>query len=189
VLINRFRTVATLVVVTLTAVACSSSSSSGAKSKPLIQPPNIQALLRLPVATPSVCPSNVNGTTIGRASPWEYTDISLYMTPHASTKDNLVVTRELKTSPYVTAIYFETARQAYAEFQHLYTCWAAVPRSQTPSSYRVNLKTTTQISQRNALVEQLLTLPGVDTITCPAVESCVSVVEGQTTDGTSSPNS
>jgi hypothetical protein len=183
---RRSRILPILLVTFLAAAGCSGSSTSGPKSAPLVAPPNIQSLLKLPVAMPSKCPANVNGTTIGRASPWQYTDVSLFMKLNASTKDNLVVSRELTSSPDVSAVYYETQRQAYREFQHLYTCWAAVSRSQTPASYRVNLKTTTTIGTRNAFVEQLLRLPGVDTITCPAVESCVNVVQGVTGSTTSS---
>lgn len=75
---------------------------------------------------------------------------------------------------------YEGAAQAYAEFQRLYTCWAQVPRSQTPASYRVILKPTATITQRNALVARVLRQPAVDTVSCDPSLPCTSVVQSAT---------
>jgi cell division protein FtsX len=82
----------------------------------------------------------------------------------------------LRRSPSVESIYYESQAEAYAEFQRLYTCWARVPRSQTPASYRVKLEPTATIAQRDALIGHLLRQPGVDTVSCDPSLPCTDVV-------------
>jgi FtsX extracellular domain len=80
----------------------------------------------------------------------------------------------------VQSVYFESKRAAYMEFQRLYTCWASVPRSQTPASYRVDLKPSVSITQRNALVSSLARMPDVDTVSCNPIIPCTSSLPAAT---------
>jgi hypothetical protein len=74
----------------------------------------------------------------------------------------------------VRTIYFESRKQAYEEFQRLYTCWASVPRSQTPASYRVDLRSTVSLVDRNALVSHFWRMPDVDSVSCNPLVPCTS---------------
>ena len=74
---------ATLVVAT----GCGGSGSTpSALSSPTGEtPPDLAKFLQLPVATPSACPSNVSGSTVGRASPWVgHVDLSVFISTSAT---------------------------------------------------------------------------------------------------------
>jgi len=138
--------------------------------------PDIQKFLQLPVATPSVCPSNENGTTIGRASPWVgHVDLSIFLSTPVSAAQTSRVRQVLAKSMLVHRLYFESQSEAYAEFQRLYTCWASVSRSQTPPSYRVLLLPSITLQQRNGLVQQLVNLAGVDSVSCDPNVPCTQI--------------
>jgi FtsX extracellular domain len=163
------------------AVGGCSRGSSGAGPVPPRTPPDIAAFLRLPVATPSACPSNVNGTTVGRRSPWSgHVDVSVFVAPSAPGREVAALGVRLRRDPLVSRVYFESQREAYREFQRLYTCWTAVPSSQAPASYRLILTPAATFGQRNALVEQLARLPAVDTVSCDPTVPCVSAVRSAT---------
>jgi cell division protein FtsX len=133
--------------------------------------------LNQPVASPSTCPSNVNGTTIGRSSPWVGTvDVSVFLRPNVTTQQVLKIANDLRTDPLVQTVYFESARQAYQEFERLYTCWTAVPRSQTPASYRLVLVPNATLATRDLLVRRLAKQPAVDTVSCDPTVPCVNVL-------------
>ena len=138
--------------------------------------PDLAGFLRLPVASPSSCPANVNGTTAGRRSPWVGTvDVSVFLTATAPL-DRLHAT--VAALPDVAAVFDETSAQAYAEFQRLYTCSAGVPPSAVHASLRLVLATL-DLTQRDALVRRLLHLPGVETVSCDPSAPCVDVVTGR----------
>jgi len=138
--------------------------------------PDLAGFLRLPVATPSSCPPNVNGTTAGRRSPWVGTvDVSVFLSPTASLPRLHATVAAL---PDVAAVFDETSEQAYDEFRRLYTCSAGVPRSAVHASLRLVL-TTLDLSKRDSLVKQLLRLPGVETVSCDPSAPCVDVVTGK----------
>lgn len=138
--------------------------------------PDIAKFLRLPVATPSACPSDQNGTTIGRASPWVgHVDLSVFLSTSISGPQNARISRTLHGDALVRTIYYESRSEAYAEFQRLYTCWASVPRSQTPASYRVVLVSTVTLQQRNDLVQRLVNLDGVDSVSCDPDVPCTNI--------------
>jgi len=141
------------------------------------RPPNFSAFLRLPVATPTSCPSNVPASASGQQSPWAgRVDISVFVKPAASAQVVTALGSFLRHAPLVEKVYFETKAQAYAEFQRLYTCWAAVSPSQTPASYRVLLLPGVSFGERNKLVARVLKRPGVDTASCDPSVPCVNVV-------------
>jgi hypothetical protein len=142
--------------------------------------PDLGAFLRLPAATPSSCPANVNGTTVGRRSPWVGTvDVSVFLrsgtTPAAVSALRATVT----ALPDVSAMYVESAAQAYAEFQRLYTCSAAVAPDAVHASLRLVLATL-DLARRDALVTRLLRLPGVVSVSCDPSTPCVDVVRSAT---------
>lgn len=135
--------------------------------------PDLAGFLRLPVASPSVCPPNVNGTTSGRRSPWVGTvDVSVFLDDDASLA---TLRAKVAALPDVAAVFTETSGQAYAEFQRLYTCSAAVPSSAVHASLRLVLATV-DLAKRDDLVTQLLRLPGVETASCDPSAPCVDVV-------------
>jgi FtsX extracellular domain len=141
--------------------------------------PDIKAFLRLPVATPSACPPNANGVTVGRTSPWANTvDMSVFLKLAATSPQRQAVARTLAESPVVTKTYFESRAEAYQEFQRLYTCSTSVSPSQTPASYRVVLTPSATLGKRNILVKRVAQLPGVDTVSCDPLVPCVNVVRG-----------
>jgi hypothetical protein len=159
---------------------CSHGSSAGGQVEQRT-PPNLAAFLRLPVATPSACPSNVNGSTVGRRSPWSgHVDVSVFVAPSATNSEVAALRTQLHRDPLVSRVYFESRREAYREFQRLYTCWAAVPSSQAPASYRLILTPATTIGQRNDFVERIARLPEVDTVSCDPTVPCVSAVRSAT---------
>jgi hypothetical protein len=157
---------------------CGGGSASPASVQPIVPggPPHLARFLRLPVATPSACPTTENGTTVGRNSPWVgHVDLSLYIKRTASPRQVAALGRQLRGTAIVDRVYFETRKQAYEEFQRLYTCWTSVSRSQTPPSYRVILIPTATIANRDALVAKLLAEPGVDSVACNPVVPCTDV--------------
>ncbi|HWA67070.1 MAG TPA: permease-like cell division protein FtsX [Mycobacteriales bacterium] len=162
---------------TLTA-GCGGGSAPAASTPPGVRtPPSIAAFLRLPVATPTACPSNVSGSSDGRRSPWSgHVDVSIFLKPGDTPAQIAEVGKRLHAALIVEKTYFESQAEAYAEFQRLYTCSAEVPRSDTPASYRLVLELTSTVGQRNALVARLLKDPAVDTASCDPALPCTDVV-------------
>jgi hypothetical protein len=60
-----------------------------------------------------------------------------------------------------------------------------VPQSQTPASYRVDLKTTVSLTERNDLVTTISRLPDVDTVACNPVVPCITELPSATPSPTS----
>ncbi|HVT65521.1 MAG TPA: permease-like cell division protein FtsX [Mycobacteriales bacterium] len=148
-----------------------SSPQPGARSLP-----DIDGFLSEPVATPSTCTSQNATTFEQRKSPWVgHIDVSVFLSGRATSAATLG--QVLRRSPIVKTTYFESSREAYAEFQRLYTCWAAVPRSQTPASFRVILKPTATIAQRDSLVARIVRHAGVDSVSCDPALPCTEVVQ------------
>jgi cell division protein FtsX len=83
----------------------------------------------------------------------------------------------LRRTPHVKQVYFESAADAYAEFQRLYTCSARVPRSAVPASYRLVLDRVTH-SQRDVLVRKIVRMPGVHAVSCDPSDPCVTAATG-----------
>jgi hypothetical protein len=139
--------------------------------------PDLADFLRRPVATPSVCPADVNGTTAGRRSPWVGTvDVSVFLEPGAGATGIADLGRRLRATPVVRTVYFESQPQAYAEFQRLYTCSSRVPAGQVPASYRLVLTPHTGLGTRDELVRKILAMTGVATVSCDPSSPCVDVV-------------
>jgi hypothetical protein len=161
------------------AAGCGSSGSVGSTGA-VIQPsaPRIKAFLKLPVATPSTCPSNVSGTTAGRISPWVgHVDISVFLDGHASPSRVASLGASLRANPAVLRVYYESKAEAFAEFQRLYTCSVGTPHSQVPASYRVVLKQGTTVAARNRIVGTTVREPGVETASCDPSTPCVDIVQ------------
>lgn len=164
-------------VAALTAAGCSSSGGTPNPLSAVHGTPNIRALLAQPVATPSVCPSTQNGTTSGRASPWVGTvDVSVYLKLTDRGSAVAALGARLRREPLVAKVYFESKREAYAEFARLYTCSAQVKPGQLPASYRVVLRSGATVGQRNALVARLQQDPAVRIVACDPSAPCVGVV-------------
>lgn len=152
--------------------ACGGSSSP---TTALRTAPDLPAFLRLPIATPSACPPSVNGTTVGRRSPWAgHVDISVFVNRRATKARVRGLRAELAGEPEVRAVYFESQAEAYAEFRRLYTCSTSVKAGQLPASYRLLLHAVTQPT-RDDLVRRIYTLPGVTTVSCDPSNPCVDV--------------
>jgi hypothetical protein len=167
----------TVAALAMAVTGCGGSAGSPGSNSRLRPTPDLHAFLNQPVASPSECPSTVNGTTIGRSSPWVGTvDVSVFLRPNVTTQQVLKVGNDLRTDPLVQTVYFESARQAYQEFQRLYTCWTAVSRSQTPASYRLVLIPTATLATRDLLVRRLAKQPAVDTVSCDPTVPCVNVL-------------
>jgi hypothetical protein len=168
-----------LVASLLVMAACGSSGSTGALPSSGVAgetPPDLAKFLQLPVATPSACPSNVSGSTDGRASPWVgHVDVSVFVSTSAGPATVTKLGATLRRNPLVDKVYFESRAQAYAEFQRLYTCWTSVPRTQTPASYRVVLVATATLLARNALVQRLVNSPEVDSVSCNPTVPCTNI--------------
>ncbi|MGN6474967.1 MAG: permease-like cell division protein FtsX [Mycobacteriales bacterium] len=176
------RRAATLALLTAAVAGCGHTGATPSSRAGVRTMPDIAAFLRQPVATPSVCPTGQSGSASGRRSPWAgHIDFSVFLTVGAPAATVPRISRLMTHSPRVQTIYYEGPAQAYAEFQRLYTCWAQVPRSQTPASYRVILKPTVTIAERNTLVARLLRQPGVDTVSCDPSLPCTSVVQSAAT--------
>jgi hypothetical protein len=170
---------ALLLCLAVLAAGCGSSSSAGT-SGAVIQPsaPRIKAFLKLPVATPSRCPSNVSGTTSGRISPWVgHVDISVFLDAHASPSRVASLGAGLRANPAVRRVYYESKAEAFAEFQRLYTCSVGTLHSQVPASYRVVLKQGTTVAARNRVVGTTVRELGVETASCDPSNPCVDVVQ------------
>ena len=156
----------------LALVACGGGKTPAPTTR---TPPDLAAFLRLPIATPSMCPASLNGTTKGRRSPWVgHVDISVYVAASATPAQVTALGNSLSTQPEVAHVYRETKSQAYAEFQRLYTCSASVPRSAVPASYRLVLHDVDR-SARDALVRRIYALAGVESVSCDPVSPCVNV--------------
>ena len=125
------------------------------------------------MATPSACSGKVSGSTAGRRSPWVGTvDVSVFVEPSATTDQVKALGDRLRALPQVRAVYFESADQAYAEFERLYTCSADVPRSAVPASYRLVL-TPVKRPQRDALVAEVRGWPVVKSVSCDPSSPCL----------------
>lgn len=171
----------TLTACLVLAAACGSASSpatSGSSAGVASEtPPDLAQFLQLPAATPSACPSNVSGSTDGRSSPWVgHIDLSVFVATSATSREATQLGKLLRANALVHKVYFESQRQAYKEFQRLYTCWAAVPASQTPASYRIVLTPIATFLERNALVQRLVNLPAVDSVVCEPTVPCTNIV-------------
>lgn len=182
---RRLSPVLAAAVAVLGLTGCGGSSSSTPVTGPTAarQPParTFDDFLKLPPATPSACPSTQNGTTIGRASPWVGTvDVSVFVRPKATAQQVRALGAYLRADPLVQTAYFESQHQAYEEFQRLYTCWTAVPKSQAPASYRVLLFRTTTLGARDLLVRRLTRRPAVDSVSCDPSVPCVDIVASGT---------
>jgi cell division protein FtsX len=100
--------------------------------------------------------------------------VSVYVSDHASQAAVTDLGAALRANPHVAAIYSETKQQAYAEFQRLYQCSAAVPPNALPASFRLALdKVTTR--QRDAFVRKIYRLPGVDSVSCDPSSPCTHI--------------
>ena len=151
--------------------ACGGGSSPPSTTK---TPPDLAAFLRLPVATPSSCPS-APGSTAGRKSPWVgHVDISVFVADGVDAATRRALHDALVAEPHVARVYTETRQQAYAEFQRLYTCSAQVPITAVPASYRLVLDHVTT-PQRDALVRLIYRLPGVGSVSCDPSSPCVDI--------------
>ena len=146
-------------------------SSSGTPSTRT--PPDLAGLLRLPVATPSICPSS-NGTTSGRRSPWVgHVDVSVYLRGNASPAVVKDLRQTLSSLPGVSTVYFESRAEAYAEFQRLYTCSGNYRVGSIPASYRLVLASLTHVN-RDALIGRIRALPGVAEVSCDPSDPCTA---------------
>jgi hypothetical protein len=155
-------------VLAISIAACGGGSTT--KKRPA---PDLAAFLRQPVATPSACAGKVGGSTAGRRSPWVGTvDVSVFLEPTATPAQVDGLGKQLRDLPEVRTVYFESAAQAYAEFQRLYTCSADVPPSAVPASYRLVL-TDLKRPQRNALVSRIRGLPAVSSVSCDPSSPCL----------------
>jgi hypothetical protein len=160
-----------LAAVALAVAGCGGSSTATLTRK---TPPDLAGFLRLPVATPSACPSAPASTT-GRNSPWVgHVDVSVYVADRSSAKTRRALHDALAAEPQVTRVYTETKIEAWQEFRRLYTCSDQVPRSSLPASYRLVLEQVT-LPQRDALVRQIYQLPGVRSVSCDPSAPCVDV--------------
>jgi len=147
------------------------TAGCGHAGAPTRHAPDLAAFLRLPVATPSVCPTT-SGSTAGRRSPWVGTvDVSVFIAPSARPADVDALGGQLRALPRVKSVYFEPAAQAYAEFQRLYTCSAAASRREVPASYRLVLRPVTR-SERATLLARIRGLPSVGSISCDPSSPC-----------------
>jgi hypothetical protein len=181
--------VALLVVLATSVAGCGGSAGTGSVTGPLTRPgpPDLHGFLQLPVATPSSCPKTANGQTIGRRSPWAgHVDVSVFLARSASQRRRQQLAHLVSRNRLVAKVYQESQRQAFEEFQRLYTCWTSVSPSQTPASLRIVLVPTATIAGRDALVARLLREPVVDSISCDPVLPCTNVVHSPGSAPTSS---
>lgn len=176
--LRRLALRAGLVSLVLVTAGCGGSSpgNSSALSRAHGKP-NLENLLAQPVASPSVCPSNRNGTSSGRASPWVGTvDVSVYLKNSDSARAITAMGARLRHDPLVAKVYFESRHEAYQEFERLYTCSASVKPGSLPASYRLVLRSGVTIGQRNALVARLQRSAPVTLVACDPSAPCVDVV-------------
>lgn len=157
----------------VTAALLVAGCGGGASSPALRKAPDLQAFLRTPVATPSSCGGKISGSTAGRRSPWVGTvDVSVFVDPKASPTVVTALGDRLKAMSGVRVVYFESAAEAYAEFQRLYTCSADVPGSAVPASYRLVLEPLKR-PQRDDLVGRIRLMPGVGSVSCDPSSPCL----------------
>jgi len=158
------------------AMAAVTLAGCGGGSQPQSRrtPPDLAAFLRLPVATPTACPSRP-AAAAGRRSPWVgHVDVSVFVSDDVTQGALADLGARLHAEPHVTAIYAETKQQAYAEFQRLYQCSAAVPPNSLPASFRLALDHVTT-RHRDALVRRIYRLPGVDSVSCDPSSPCTHI--------------
>ncbi|HVS69444.1 MAG TPA: permease-like cell division protein FtsX [Mycobacteriales bacterium] len=168
---------AALALAALALTACGKAVSAPSSAPGVRAAPHLAAFLRQSIATPSTCTTEDASTFEQRRSPWVGTvDVSVYLTPGADPGDIKQIGQVLHRSPIVEHTYFESRTEAFEEFRRTYTCWAQVPRSQIPASYRAVLLPTATIAQRNALVAALLPRHGVDSVSCDPSLPCTDVV-------------
>lgn len=162
---------------TLLLAACGGAGGSIASPPTTTGPrtaPDLDAFLRLPVATPSSCPPSVNGETTGRRSPWVgHVDVSVFLDDQ-SPRALLDLRDKVDRIAEVKHVYSETKDQAWAEFQRLYTCSEQVPRDSVPASLRIVLFTVTR-TERDDVVRRLRALPGVAGVSCDPSSPCTDV--------------
>jgi hypothetical protein len=116
----------------------------------------------------------VNGTTSGRRSPWVgHVDVSVFLDDLAPREVRALRSAVERLEP-VRTVYYESAAQAYAEFQRLYTCSERVPRSSVPASLRLVLFPVSR-TERDDTVRRLFRLPGVAGVSCDPADPCVDV--------------
>ena len=96
----------------------------------------------------------------------------MFIAPSARPADVEALGGQLRALPRVKSVYFESAAQAYAEFQRLYTCSADVPRSAVPASYRLVLKDVKR-PQRDGLITRVRGLPAVSSVSCDPSSPCL----------------
>jgi len=165
-----------LAVVLATALATSACVGGGSAPTPAATgrpAPDLAAFLRLPVATPSACPANQHGSASGRRSPWAgRVDVSVFVSDRAKPAVVRRLGALLRAEADVERVYAESRAQAYAEYQRLYTCSAAVPSDAVPASYRLVLAHVTQ-ARRDALVRVVKVLPGVAAVSCDPSDPCL----------------
>ena len=155
-----------LVLATLV-TGCGGSGGSGRHA------PDLADFLRLPVATPTSCAGKQAAATAGRRSPWVGTvDVSAFLDAAATAAQIHDIGAQLRSTPHVKTVYFESADAAYAEFQRLYTCSADVPRAAVPASYRLVLDHTTR-EQRDTLVNDVRRLSGIASVSCDPSSPCL----------------
>ena len=158
------------------ATACSGGSSAPAATTRT--PPDLAGFLRQPVATPTACPSGVSGAASGRRSPWVgHVDVSVYVDPAARPAVVRSLGDRLRDHAHVRTVYVESAAEAYAEYQRLYTCSARVPRAAIPASYRLVLEQVGH-GDRDALVREIAHLTGVRSVACDPSDPCTTAASG-----------
>lgn len=174
----RRRTAAAGVAVLAALAGCSSAGSSGPATLPAVTAtPDLQGLLSQPVAQPRHCPPHTNGETTGRQSPWlGSVDLSVFAGRRDSPARLRAIGTYLRKQPLVRRLYFESQREAYREFQRLYTCSARLTPDRLPASWRVVLAPGTTVDERDALVARAQLLPGVQVVACDPSLPCVDVV-------------
>jgi hypothetical protein len=165
---------AALGIATLVA-GCSGSSSGGTPTGNVPAPADFPSFLQLPVATPASCAPHSNGTTSGRRSPWVgRIDVSLFVHPGTTNSQLRRLASTVLAMQSVRTVYVESAQQAYAEFQRLYTCSANVSPDQVPASLRIRLFNL-NAADREKTLHQLVGLPHVDSLSCDPSNPCTDV--------------
>jgi hypothetical protein len=167
-------------VISLSCLAgCGGGSAAG--PAPAVLPtirvtPDLQRLLAEPIARPRRCGSR-DGVTSGQESPWLGTvDVSIFGKLTDTARQLRAIGAFVRRQPRVQSLYFESRREAYREFQRLYTCSADVRPAEIPASWRVVMAPGTTVAERNALVGTAQRLPGVDVVSCPPTLPCVDIV-------------
>jgi hypothetical protein len=160
--------------------AAGCSGGAAPTARPTTRPlPDLAAFLRTPVATPTACPSGQTGSSAGRRSPWSgRVDVSVYVDPHAGAGATGTLGRRLGALPEVRQVFAESAAEALAEYQRLYTCSASVSRTDLPPSFRLVLHSLLR-ARRDQLVVKILRMPSVKTVACDPTDPCTDVVRKQ----------